>query len=53
LEDTKKKIENLVKILKEKDPEELQEQVYVDYEFVLCKRCRDTFARRLALREFI
>lgn len=53
LEDTRKKIENLIESLKDKNPKELQEEVYVDFEFCLCKRCRDIFTKRLALREFV
>lgn len=53
LEDTRKKIDNLLESLKDKNPKKLQEEVYVDFEFCLCKRCRDIFAKRLALREFV
>ena len=53
LQDTRKKIKELVESLKDRNPQELKDEVYVDYEFCLCKRCRDVFAKRLALREFV
>ena len=53
LQDTRKKIKELVESLKDRSPQELKDEVYVDYEFCLCKRCRDVFAKRLALREFV
>ncbi len=53
LQDTRKKIKELVESFKDRNPQELKDEVYVDYEFCLCKRCRDVFAKRLALREFV
>jgi endonuclease-3 related protein len=53
LKNTKEELKKLIANLKNKDARKLEEQVYINYRFTLCKRCRDKLQKRLALREFI
>ena len=49
----KEQYEELLQVLKDKDPKLLAEEVYVKYKILLCKCCRDTFNSRIKAREFI
>jgi hypothetical protein len=41
--DHRSELEHLVKIMEEHDPQDINDEVYVNYEFDLCSRCRRQF----------
>ena len=51
--DAKVQYQRLLKELNNKDAKRLEEEVYVRYKLLLCKRCRDRFNARVKAREFI
>lgn len=51
--DPQQEIKRLLKDLKGKKREELEEEVYVCYKLNLCKNCRDIFNNRIKHREFV
>ncbi|MFC1594013.1 endonuclease III domain-containing protein [Candidatus Omnitrophota bacterium] len=51
--DTQQEIKELLRQMKRIDPKELEEEVYVRHQLMLCKRCRDTFNRRIKCKEFV
>jgi len=51
--DHSKEIERLIEQLKDVDAKKLEEEVYVNYQLHLCKKCRDTFNQRIVCKEFI
>lgn len=56
-EDFKKNLQEemrqLIEESKNMDKKRLEEEVYVCYKFILCKRCRDAYNARLKYREFV
>jgi endonuclease-3 related protein len=51
--DTRKELQRLIKQTKHMDAKQLEEDVFVQYKFILCKRCRDKLNTRLKHKEFI
>jgi endonuclease-3 related protein len=50
---TQIELKRLIKQLENIDPRKLQEEVFVSYKLVLCKKCRDTFNERIKHKEFV
>ena len=53
LKDSKHEIKKICEQVKTADPKKLEEDVYVCYDLILCKRCRDVFLQRIKCKEFI
>ena len=49
----KKAMEEIREKVKGMSAKKLEEDVYICYDFVLCKKCRDIFLGRIKLKEFI
>lgn len=49
----REEVQQLIEEAKNMDKKRLEEEVYVCYKFILCKRCRDTFNARLKHKEFV
>lgn len=45
--DLRSEMEALVEAMKDMDPVEAEDEIFERYEYVLCKRCRERFHRRL------
>lgn len=46
-------LRRLFKQLEAMDPKKLQEEVFVSYKLILCKKCRDIFNERIKHKEFV
>lgn len=53
IKDHRKEIERLIECMKDRDPKDLEDEVYVAYKLNLCSRCRNIFNQRVSSREFI
>lgn len=53
LKDTEAEMKRICEGLKNADPKKLEEDVYVCYDLILCKQCRDIFHQRIKNKEFI
>ncbi|MFC1703267.1 endonuclease III domain-containing protein [Candidatus Omnitrophota bacterium] len=51
--DAQEELKDLLKQMKQVDPKQLEEDIYVSYQLTLCKRCRDTFNKRIKYKEFV
>ncbi len=51
--DHRRRMREICEGLKDKDPKGLEEDVYSCYDFRLCRKCRDIFAKRVRSGEFI
>ncbi|MBI4846920.1 MAG: hypothetical protein HY810_10700 [Candidatus Omnitrophica bacterium] len=52
-ENAKNAMKEIIERVKELDAKKLEEEVYICYDLILCKQCRDKFAQRVKYREFI
>ena len=52
-EDANKEIKKLLEQMEKQDTKKLEEEVYVSYRLILCKRCRDIFNQRIKNKEFV
>jgi len=46
-------MERIIEEIKDMDEKRLREDVYINYKFNLCKRCKDKLNKRIVLKEFI
>lgn len=51
--DTRAEMERLIEQTKHMNAKQLEEDIFVQYKFILCKRCRDKFNARLRHKEFV
>ncbi|MBU2540489.1 MAG: hypothetical protein KJ593_01170 [Candidatus Omnitrophica bacterium] len=51
--DTQIELRRLLRQLETMDPKRLEEQVFVSYKLILCKKCRDIFNERIKHKEFV
>jgi endonuclease-3 related protein len=50
---TQVELRRLLKQLETMDVRKIQEEVFVSYKLILCKKCRDTFNERIKHKEFV
>lgn len=51
--DIKATLDEVMRKAKNMSAKKLEEDVYICYDLNLCKKCRDIFAKRIKLKEFI
>lgn len=51
--DTQVELRRLLRQLQNLDPKKVQEEVFVSYKLILCKKCRDIFNERIKHKEFV